>query len=1096
MTNLDDLVRYVSLSGSVGRTVDEVRGRMNGLTDTAYNALFEYYMLKQSDDRVFASEEFQNIHLLDNRVIDLTVMNRRALSHIAATESVGILQSDLSAALKIDNKTLFHHLKPLIHFELVTRIPVAAKRTFTYLCILSKLFIDDIAADSSTSVAGTLLKQSSVVTKESIMSTLLKEPSKTFTTKELYESICPEGRDMKYFRRGLLSLVHDNLIEIMSTRELGGSTRLVKLKRGDKEVIEESSLCDDVDTLVMLAPSLVDFVPLERQVRDFIFSCGQAGTTMNEIARNFGLGRKFAFRLMERLTDKKSIVNTDVSKQAEFVGRERRYRFKVSAGDVFLPLSDISRDSITRLRRQEVLLDLLKEKKILEIGRALANEISKLMNESTHMLDLKTLRRAINYLRSLNQVTIHEVNTVNMDDRMSSRTFITLPQVTLGSAEFADLLRSIEVVKDESFDLDDAVEVSKYDFGWQLGFMNRLKLAHRSVAEQVFGNDNHDKTVCTIDVFFKDLSLARYHRLIGSGSKMSKQYYEYSIDPEKSSLSIKLLPFRNELNARLRDHRKIVCRLVSVLTSLGLIVARNEMELKNNWKIPFKVDFQQSVSINTSSSSSSADKLDFEFKQLSDIDAFWDQIFSLAKVPEKVKESGANSFLFDIRNWVDRPIRATTLRAIESAAERVCDEEISSESAIQELSEAYGIRQSVIAVYLEYYLGLMEKDQVEEEEEEEERDKDDHAAVPSEGDKPAKQRRKLELPMRDEESDKLKLLLVLVEAKDIVIEGSPWPVLAELFLERTGEELRKKHSNMGKSATEQASIKKLEKRILRIDQLVQLGKIEPKPTIPNQSIVDQIAGLYSWYSECLAAQSDIDNKIMLSNPRSLAEALQSFSFVPLPIKTDACQYVSDCFDPDILSARRRVIFEYLKTGEVSSEVDLEPLVEYGFIHRKQDKVTLSDKVKKWLDAKQDFGLDVPQKLMLMDGEPFVYPSMDVPVVEVFKLSAMNCMTLSCTVQDINQQIDYSIAITKPSFDENDFIGNHDLIWIDLNGKLNQSILYKSLGVVHELISSNPGIPRKQLKSSLLSQVELDYSVSCLQSNGYITSIANDCLFPV
>jgi Fe2+ or Zn2+ uptake regulation protein len=425
-------------------------------------------------------------------------MAKRALGMIGASGSAGILQTDLAKALQVENKNLFHHMKPLVKYNLITRHPVASKKSFTYLCTLVRFFFEEDGDDDDVNEgSSTCVKISSKVFKEAVIKVLTNSKEKTFSTKELYSLCCPEGTAPKDFRRCILALEHEGLIEIVSTREIGGVNRLVRLNGGksnsNEDDVKDDELEDKEESLKQFsAPLLSEFIPIEKQVYDFVAEkTAMAGSTLNEIAANFGLRKKFAFRLMERLVDKKTIVNTEMTRQAEFVGRERRYKFTVGTATPSSVASDAGRDSINRIRRQEAIMELLSHKKIIEVNRAMINQVTTRLGQSEHVLDKKTIKRTLNLMKADGLLEVHNVGSMTFGTRISMRQVVTLPHVKSDSEEFMRLMAELDRIQAASASdnlemSDDFVDCNKYDFGFAFGFLERLKMCHLYLAEKRF----------------------------------------------------------------------------------------------------------------------------------------------------------------------------------------------------------------------------------------------------------------------------------------------------------------------------------------------------------------------------------------------------------------------------------------------------------------------------------------------------------------------------------------------------------------------------------------------------------------------------------
>ena len=144
---------------------------------------------------------------------------------IAATRSVGITQSNLSKALKMDSRSVFHHMKYLLKYELVVKIPVSSNKSFTYLILFHKHFDETLPSQTSLECEKIALPE----IRQGIIRIMTEYP--VIFTKTLFEELKLDKCMSKSFHRALLWLSTNNVIHFYHPMEMGGhhECRVVKL---------------------------------------------------------------------------------------------------------------------------------------------------------------------------------------------------------------------------------------------------------------------------------------------------------------------------------------------------------------------------------------------------------------------------------------------------------------------------------------------------------------------------------------------------------------------------------------------------------------------------------------------------------------------------------------------------------------------------------------------------------------------------------------------------------------------------------------------------------------------------------------------------
>lgn len=197
---MESTLLYVASSGVIGRSEDEFDEFLtsNAISRNICTALLENDAIVRKDGRVFASVEMQDICLLENREIHLTDKSRMALGLIGSRGLDGVTQSELSSLLNVDHKTCYHYLKSLIQSDLIVRISVASKKSFTYICMLAKVFDDDLLSKSTSK---SLPRSADHCTKDMILQLLSSIDSIAVPTKDLFAMARLHPRQARQFRR-------------------------------------------------------------------------------------------------------------------------------------------------------------------------------------------------------------------------------------------------------------------------------------------------------------------------------------------------------------------------------------------------------------------------------------------------------------------------------------------------------------------------------------------------------------------------------------------------------------------------------------------------------------------------------------------------------------------------------------------------------------------------------------------------------------------------------------------------------------------------------------------------------------------------------
>lgn len=601
----------------------------------------------------FTLQQEARRHLLaEGRLIRLSDFAWSVLEQIGQCREAGIAQSDLARALGTDPRTLFHHLKPLLRHELITRIPIAFKKTFTYQCVLTR-FLDE-GTQGHGFEGGRVLTTAEM--SKMIMEVL--EGTRTMTLTGVFARLGLPQKSIKQFRRVVLKLVVNGNVDVMSASELGGQNRILRFKRS----LDAASAGKGVQ--VRLPPygeMLTRHVGLEQQVRDFIHASGARGTLLKETRHAFGLPGKLAFRIYQKLCEPKlMLAASDVIKQTEFEGKERHHRLFTRAGieagsrDASARpdspiLSDatpttLQRDSVTRQKRQEIVLKLLQEMPVLEVGRTLAATVQHLQNQ-TAIMDLKTLKRTIASMEATGLVrTIIVVPPSGPAKMLAVR-----QDLELDDERVAKHLRKIKesaipvfvAPPDTQAGVGEKTHKPMFEiFGFVHGIMARCRTLHlylfRTLTQPTFE---------TVTVLFRRLPLDIFLALVGIAE------HSETLGLILESVAMRARPLEELPRAGLEEiqrrrsarHRAMVRQMLQILTDVGVL-----MEDAQFPSAGFRIPFQHTL-LSRACLGSAIFALDHE----QGIQAFWDHLQSSAS--EKAQLPARTMALVgNPENWLER----------------------------------------------------------------------------------------------------------------------------------------------------------------------------------------------------------------------------------------------------------------------------------------------------------------------------------------------------------------------------------------------------------------------------------------------------------
>ncbi len=548
-------------------------------------------------------------------------MSRGLLEKIAQSGNDGIVQPELGAACKMDQRNLFYHLMQLTIHGVVVRLPVASKKAFTYLCILARWIQEEEDALDNLIVASdpndTAIRPPVPVLMKKITEVLSSAPDQTLPSSSLFQLCGMKGgrSAQKWFRGCIGKLVDGGFLDVILASAVGGSRQPVyRFKRlydansaidlstsqSQRKTAADSD--EEGDEEVVLPTELRPFVSLEKQTRDLIQAAGPNGLVLGDLKKALGITTKCVFKIHQRLTDRKLVSNSDVIKVTEFCGKERRHRLFVE-GLASQAVSEVAsrsktpdptrntstpnpkhrQETMTKVIRKQCLMKLLEESKILELSRQLAAQLGDMIKEQSfsdannHILDPKTLKRVIEQMEQEGLVRSIIVSMPNGQDRV-----LILPAAMLDDDPL--LLERIKIVKDRPkiHDLtrkdqkdttvvpaDEFIRKRQEFFGFIYGSTARTKILHLYLVEKVKPGDQFE----TPTILFEQLPLGVFLQLVGL-CVVSPDLEAFVTDIRNHSIVLKDLPkpiYSELMKRRGMRMRTGLRNLMNNLTDLGLV---------------------------------------------------------------------------------------------------------------------------------------------------------------------------------------------------------------------------------------------------------------------------------------------------------------------------------------------------------------------------------------------------------------------------------------------------------------------------------------------------------------------------------------------
>lgn len=918
--------------------------------------------------RLRGSERDRHDFYTQGRPLRLSDFQLKALEMIAKSTKQGITQSDLAKALQIDPRNLFHQLKNLLAFQVITRLPVSYQKSFTYLLYLARFAprddvdLIDLTRGGPEERRGASVLPSVISIRSRIMDLLQTAPGRTLPATEVYR-LLGDLNHIRIYRRNISWLVCKGYIECFIAQELGGVPgKILKFKKSYGEV-EKKAPSPQPSPRPASRPfeercsAAVRGLSMERQVHDYIDAAGPRGVTLTEIMGRFGVDRKYAYRIGERLCGK-IFSNSQIIKIAEFVGKERRHRFFTRTGQSRSETSiasetpsSIQRDSITRMKRLEKLLEVVEEHVIVESGKPLVLMIQGMLQEQDFQMDGKTLKRMVKQLETegrlrtfvvvlngMNRLIITRADVSPDDPRVKeyiekmrrSKSELTAPSSADLALPAAEATAEMEHAKEHKYRLQ--------KYGYVFGIFQRCRLLHTYLMETIIlprlipnqGQDHgrgmrDEGWLCeTLPAFFRALPLSLFLRIVGVG-EMSSQLSAYLRNERNHHLALEELPpwVKEELHRRRVDrHKTVVKTLMDILGRLGLAAVDNRYP-----SVAFRLPFQYRLSRLASVIDVRSQKIvkTIEFVNAPAVEEYWNWLATLPESVSTLLAEGTLEALPDVyraactrENW---QIISPFSRSFRKALRRLLDGDVQQrEQAIDTLAADFDIDRDV--VLREYHVLEEEVQRMRgrrAEERRERRLKRDKTIRPPLYPRPASD--------ESSESEEETAIVTTKGRRAVLHSFSPtdletlrlgyfvlylpqfrgpagtirWSLLSRIIgtVLGSGEELRAFFARFQNSFDQSQKMLRLERTLQTIDALVEDGLLSAPPTIGEDvSLEEGFETMFKYYQDASQKVDEAKQRLRARQTELLRAGEDIFH-----LRVGPLYKASSIFDPELLFKR-------------------------------------------------------------------------------------------------------------------------------------------------------------------------------------------------
>ncbi len=894
------------------------------------------------------------------------------------------------------------------------------------------------------------------------------------------------------------------------------------------------------------------------------------GILASEVCARLGLGTKYLYRLVDHIFTPK---NEGLVKISDFLGKEKRLKFFVKDAEwqrKYLELSGvevpssapissqissllssrpssplfsaISTATLTRHLRHEAILAELEEKRILEVGKVLANQVQERTGDNKHVLDVKTLRRSIEILAAEGKLI-----QVNVSVPSGSKTIAFVPELSVESSEvleYISLLREggkatrifpkigkmsrLEQAQAEDPEFFEPAEEDDASlplaaqnrnalekFGFVQGVMLRAALLHKHLL-------HYNCSVIKIDSIYDSLTFGEFLQIIGM-VKMSRELFARRFELMSMALNELDSDAKEELSwSRKRFHFNLLA-LLQMLSQLKLISEVKEDETR----LPTEIELKAKILLSGQ---------EFNFP-LGDYERYWSVLKADSLVESRhvtsiydAEEPRSRLLIRHPDSWKQGWKRHRELvREVKRLAQKVITTERSKrrrmnttnpipgdsrQQELEQLAEEYEESVASIENLLAAFIEEFEKQPKAEVEREEEID--DFA--------PEAESKQIS-PFSEEEHLKLEMGVALLQHPLFVsADGSfKWQLITQIL-----------HRHIDSAVMRRQGLKVCRNydellRILDFDVIVQIvlsslsmEKLHFKEAFElcwsaagREDLFSNISALellperkeYFWdiLSDWNIARSFRHD--FIRNQKGLIKdahfSSKTFSELALAVRQVLVATNFDNFDSE-------AAFKFLESAGGSDDsvltAALESLFRTGFAVKTRNRsrfrllgfpVALSDSARKLLVGTEDdspdsnlfdeFGREAERQQRLADTLTVITANTNNHLLHNFAHEAISeLLKMNLEITDLGRVTVTSGTCTVPAFDFSLLKATNRALWLSFDGSFNEVVARRCLRAVERLLNNSPGISKLKIYSKLplLLPTEIDSCLQFLAEVGY------------
>ncbi|KAJ3269594.1 hypothetical protein HDV01_001195 [Terramyces sp. JEL0728] len=613
------------------------------------------------DDEITGHSAYNNINW-DTPILKI-------LKFILKQREKGATQIEISRHFAIDPKSTFHFIKILSTTDLIQKISVLASGNRTNLFIHKRYSTSDI-------------EHKKAITKENISDMLRILNESTNKTLKCQDLMVLVGIDIKEkimrksFYRVLHKLQREKYLEFISVPNKTTYDKCVRLL--DYPYLEKKNKPTVASSTKI---GLKHFLSFDVQLYLLIKKNNNQGMTIKDICNSFPtIPKKKLLREVQRMEGKFKGPKIIKSVQ-ENIGKLSRYvyfcveDYPWAKDYVETQIAETPRKISKIAMIKEYVLYILEKEKVHEGQASITtkvNELAKEWDKLDHMIDRKTVQKAINLLELDNEVKTHQVAVQIPNGNIVQKTILSQPNIQLADPEVKHL---IELFKQNYFkttvtkprivqDLEiDRLQVPKYveiddspnwkEFAKKFGFvtpkMKRARLLHRWLFAL------NEETIETSWIFNK-MHLGLALEIIGQ-TQQSDELEQYLLQDGARDTQLQDLPEEiKKLKFNKSRFRTVLLELLNILSLLDLVSPLNydhyseeysTVNDQSNIHLYYKIHYTANLLDYTGSVPTIQQTIHLD---LQSIDTFWKTLEYNCLSCTKAEE-GQYAVLFQKKNW-------------------------------------------------------------------------------------------------------------------------------------------------------------------------------------------------------------------------------------------------------------------------------------------------------------------------------------------------------------------------------------------------------------------------------------------------------------